>query len=685
MNDGPDLVAKTLAALRAQEHVRFRLIHIDSGSTDGTLDVIREQGGDLYHIRPGEYIPGQALNFGMELCDDDLATFLNADAVPVGRDWLRRLLEALAGEANAVAAFSRQIPRDDAEPLVRKDHARAYGDGSVQAEWPHFFSMAASAIRRSYWREHRFDGSLRYSEDLDWTYRAKLAGREVIYVPDSVAVHSHNYSLGQTWRRQQGEGEADAWIFRLSPWKASFARQALLPFVAETARDVRYALSDGYLGAAVAAPLVRAAQKLGRWNGIRRGLATASRSTRFLPPDVSAPTRGLYTETADREFEARLDADFRRIAEALLTLSPKPQAVILGGGYGRREGGLLAKEGKSAPYNDYDIYAVFDAVAARLPRQTTDTVAGLAHALTSEMEVDVDIAAVSRRKLEQASPRIEWYELRRGHQVLYGPPRFLDLMPDYRGRDIPYDEGERLLMNRGVGMILARRRLAPLLASGDAVGEKDLDFITRNIYKALLAAGDAILLRFGLYHYSYRERLARLAALKVDSPPRAAEIKHAYAEAMRFRATPIFRRTTAGELADFWREAQALFGEAQRWFYQATLGVADWDGYAARMLAAPAAPFEAARDAWRAWRVLGPKPRGKAAMRDWLVHPQRRVRAAAPYLLHYVSIDGAPDWPDGAERLADLLLMDKPDDGGSPAVRLAELEERCLDLWRESN
>jgi hypothetical protein len=71
---------------------------------------------------------------------------------------------------------------------------------------------------------------------------------------------------------------------------------------------------------------------------------------------------------------------------------------------------------------------------------------------------------------------------------------------------IPLYEGARLLLNRCSGLLFATDP------------GQSTDFIRRNIAKAQLALGDAVLTRFGKYHWSSIERAERVKRLFVDMP-----------------------------------------------------------------------------------------------------------------------------------------------------------------------
>src|SRR5258706_527514 len=84
---------ETLPALQAQEYRHWELIVIDSGSTDGSVDLIRSaQPAHFVQIAPHEYNPARVMNHGMNLARSNFGIFLNADATPQGIRWLRPLV-----------------------------------------------------------------------------------------------------------------------------------------------------------------------------------------------------------------------------------------------------------------------------------------------------------------------------------------------------------------------------------------------------------------------------------------------------------------------------------------------------------------------------------------------------------------------------------------------------------------
>lgn len=267
-----DVIRGTLQMVRAQTYTNYELWNFDSTSTDGTLDIIREFNVPerILLNDPASYNPGRVLNEAVAATSTGILVFLNSDATPESTDWLACLIAPLQ-DAGTGASYGRQTPRPDCRSLFVKDTERAFGDGHISAGWVHFFSMANSAVRRELLEQHPFDTGIQYSEDIDWSWRMRNLGHRIVYVPEAAAMHSHNYTLGQSYRRHYGEGMAEAWIFRNGELNTSFLRYCILPLGREVLRDLGWALRRASIDALLHCVPLRAVQKWGRWQGLKTG------------------------------------------------------------------------------------------------------------------------------------------------------------------------------------------------------------------------------------------------------------------------------------------------------------------------------------------------------------------------------------------------------------------------------
>lgn len=268
-----DVIQQTLDMLFKQTVSNFELWNFDSTSSDGTLDIIREYNVPERIILndSSAYNPGRVLNDAVARVDADILVFLNSDATPTDQYWLESLIEPLT-DPTVGAVYGRQVGRPDCRSLFVKDTERAFGDGNEASRWLHFFSMANSAARRNILLQKPFETRIQYSEDIDWSYRLKLDGYRIQYAKDAVAMHSHNYTLRQSYKRHFGEGSAETWIFRRGELRQDWQRTFLMPFVMEVMRDFKWAMEQRSIDAAMHAIPLRLTQKWARWRGQKAGL-----------------------------------------------------------------------------------------------------------------------------------------------------------------------------------------------------------------------------------------------------------------------------------------------------------------------------------------------------------------------------------------------------------------------------
>ena len=264
-------IGRTLEGIFSQKvDFPFEVIVCDDASTDRTRELAARFPVRFFERPDGPYKPGRTLNALVRAAEGEVAVFNNSDAIPLDDGWLAALVKPItAAPERPVFAFANQLPRPDAQALVRKDSERAFGDGKVQATWKFFFSIASSATRRSLLIDVPFDEEIQFSEDVEWAWRNSRRASDpvrIVYGPDSHVAHSHNYTLRQLARRFYGEGFADWRIFGDPPCLA----REIAGAARETLRDWAYlAPRPGSWGEAFAAPVRRMAQRLSHWRGVR--------------------------------------------------------------------------------------------------------------------------------------------------------------------------------------------------------------------------------------------------------------------------------------------------------------------------------------------------------------------------------------------------------------------------------
>lgn len=245
--------------------------------------------------------------------------------------------------------------------------------------------------------------------------------------------------------------------------------------------------------------------------------------------------------------DAALKAHFERTCAHFLKLGAvAPEAIILGGGYGRGEGGIARNaEGEPGFFNDLD-YFIFtnypnSPVLHRAVQQWEKSESAL-------MGIDVEGKCLPQSDLEATPGSMMFYDLVAAHTQIMGPSNYLAAYrPLAKPETIERIEATRLLWNRGSGLFFAKVDLAR---------GANLDVVHRNQSKAKLALGDALLTIRGKYRPYVRERQQILRA-EPGLDPRIVTL-HAEGTAFKLAPSPSpsieVLEATQAELIAIWRE-----------------------------------------------------------------------------------------------------------------------------------
>jgi rhamnosyltransferase len=196
-------IGETLDAIYQQQGLGPRqVIVVDSGSSDGTQDIVARFPAKLIQIRPEDFTYGYALNLGVANVDAEIVATLSAHSLPGGPAWLAQLIEPFRGPRVA-GVYGRQLPRPNAT-LLEMLGMRLTGvlsDTPKMLDKRPLFSNANGAFRRSLWLEHPFDEEVGGAEDIAWVRTMQERGYVIAYQPTAAVYHSHGEPILRHLRR----------------------------------------------------------------------------------------------------------------------------------------------------------------------------------------------------------------------------------------------------------------------------------------------------------------------------------------------------------------------------------------------------------------------------------------------------------------------------------------------------
>jgi glycosyltransferase involved in cell wall biosynthesis len=210
-------LAQQLAALSAQTYQgAWELVVVDNGSTDRSLEIVEAWRGRLPPLRVVDASDVRGLNYarnrGAEAAEGDLLAFGDADdeAAP---GWLESLAAAAASadlvggplddDALNDGSTAGWIPRERLTALPRAYGFLPYVPGGNCAVW----TRLARELR---WNDAYVVGG----SDVEFSWRAQLAGARLGFARDAVMRRRYPSSLGELARKYFGYGLAGPLVYR---------------------------------------------------------------------------------------------------------------------------------------------------------------------------------------------------------------------------------------------------------------------------------------------------------------------------------------------------------------------------------------------------------------------------------------------------------------------------------------
>ncbi|WP_335986083.1 glycosyltransferase [Spongiibacter tropicus] len=208
--NGGDIWRQSIQSILGQDVAPQKVVVIDSSSTDDSASLAIDAGFCVKTIEKSDFDHGGTRSTALQFVDTEIVIFMTQDAILDSPSAFRRMLDIFQ-DKNISAAYGRQLPHYDANPLAKYARQNSYGPQgyvtSIEDDFPKgfrkaFMSNSFAAYRvRDLIELGTFPQKLILGEDSYFTAKALVAGKSVAYVADAEVRHSHNYSVREEFKR----------------------------------------------------------------------------------------------------------------------------------------------------------------------------------------------------------------------------------------------------------------------------------------------------------------------------------------------------------------------------------------------------------------------------------------------------------------------------------------------------
>jgi GT2 family glycosyltransferase len=199
----------TMRAISNQKGMeKIEIIVVDSGSSDGTVQIAGDFGAKVYRISPEEFGHGMTRNYGAQRSGGELIVFTTQDAIPATEDLFHDMAQALLADPKLAGISVRTVPKSNADIYAcweMWNHNRFLFDSprpiisssdEIDRLSPQELRQLASLdkacamVKREVWERIPFEPTP-YAEDLQFGLACLKEGYSIGLLPDHAVIHSH--------------------------------------------------------------------------------------------------------------------------------------------------------------------------------------------------------------------------------------------------------------------------------------------------------------------------------------------------------------------------------------------------------------------------------------------------------------------------------------------------------------
>jgi len=144
-----------------------------------------------------------------------ILVYITQDALPLHDNWLHKLTDDLKNPQVAMVV-GRQIPWQTSKPPEKFFYSYHFPEHKIEVvpdasdyyRDNMFISNVNSAIEKDVWQQFKFSEDIVRAEDKEFAKRILHAGWKIVYQPDAVVYHAHDFSLRSIFQRSVDVGIA---------------------------------------------------------------------------------------------------------------------------------------------------------------------------------------------------------------------------------------------------------------------------------------------------------------------------------------------------------------------------------------------------------------------------------------------------------------------------------------------
>jgi glycosyltransferase involved in cell wall biosynthesis len=214
--------------IREQTLQPAEIIFVDGGSTDRTVEKIRQQAADnIRVIEAGRAMPGKGRNIGTNNATNSWIAYTDA-GIELHKDWLKQLVAKAEEQPQADIVYGNFSPQTDSffEKCAAISYVPPGLPGRIRTK-----SIASCLLKKEVWEKAGGFPDFRAAEDLIFMENAEKAGCVSTEAPEAMMYWQLRNTLGSTFKKFELYSMYNVWAGRQAYWHYGIARQYIIILV----------------------------------------------------------------------------------------------------------------------------------------------------------------------------------------------------------------------------------------------------------------------------------------------------------------------------------------------------------------------------------------------------------------------------------------------------------------------